>query len=168
MNTKELDLSSFSQDEFKNIAAQVIRQIKEPEKGIGTELFEAVITIVPQPCVEALVVDSLENPSKILLIWREDKHYRGWHFPGSFIRLGESFQNALDRVISRELGVGIKRFKNTEVNYSCLDSRGHTVGNVFLVELNNAPTKSYQWFNNAPEDLLEHHKRFLKEALGWE
>lgn len=168
MNSENIDLSSLSQDELKKVATQAIRLIEKPEKGIGTELFEAVITIVPQPCVEAVVVDNLDNPSKILVIWREDKHYRGWHFPGSFIRFGESFQNALDRVISRELGTTIKRSIDAGVNYSRQDSRGHTVGNVFLIELEISPTKPHQWFNRVPDDLLEHHKQFLKEVLGWE
>ncbi len=168
MNSEKIDLSSLSQDDLKDVAARAIRLIEKPKEGIGTKLFEAVISIVPQPCVEAVVVNSLDNPSGILVVWREDEYYRGWHFPGSFIRFGESFQNALDRVISRELGATIKRSRNTGVNYSRQDNRGHTVGNVFLIELETNPTKPHQWFNQIPDDLLEHHKQFLKGVLGWE
>ncbi len=167
MSCENIDLSRLSQKELKRLAAGSIRLIKKPEEDIGTDLFEAVITIVPQPAIEAVVVDNLENPSKILATWRQDQHYRGWHFPGSFIRFGESYKKALKRLISTELGVGIKRYKGTGVNYSLVDSRGHTIGIVFLVELDAEPTKPHQWFDYVPEELLKHHKSFLKKVLRW-
>jgi len=164
-----MDFSKLSQDGLKNLAAQAILRIEKPEKGIGATLFEALIKIVPQPSVEALVVDNLENPKKILLIWRDDKHYKGWHFPGAFIRFGENFQDALKRIILDELGAVMKNYKGTGVSYSELDSRGHTVGNVFMVEMYRQKiTKPHQWFNCVPKDLLKHHKQFLREVLGWE
>jgi len=167
MDAENIDFSAFSQDELKKVAAQAIHQIKEPEKGIGTELFEAVITIVPQTCIEAVVVDNLERPSKILVVWRDDQHYRGWHFPGGYIRFGQDFDETVRSVITRELGVPVKSFTDTEVKYSHLDSRGHTLGTIFLVELEGNPTQG-QWFDHVPEELLEHHKDFLKKVLGWE
>lgn len=161
-----IDLSNLSQDEIKKLSAAAISLITEPEKGIGSDLFEAVIKIVPQVAVEALIVDDINHPKKILVTWRKDKNYTGWHFPGGFIRFGSSFEKTLHDVVKKKTGVKIRRIKDTGIKYSETDKRGHTVGLVFLVELAGKPTIG-KWFNSTPEKLLKHHKFFLKEAIGW-
>lgn len=160
------DLSQLSQDELKELAANAILMIQNPKRGIGTELFEAIITVVPQTCIEAIVVDSIENPTKILVTKRDDQHYHGWHFPGGYIRFGQTFDEAIGNVIARELGIKVRRFQDTGVKYSRVDSRGHTIGVVFLVELASEPNQG-QWFDCVPEELLFHHKEFLEKVLGW-
>lgn len=159
-------LENLSQEEIKSLAAQALYQIKNPEKGIGTELFDAIITVVPQACIEALVVNDIENPSKILVTYRADRYCLGWHFPGGYIRFGEDFDETVRNVIKRELNVKVKRIKDTNIKYSCVDHRGHTIVNVFLVELEGESDKG-KWFDRVPEDLLWHHKKFLEKALGW-
>jgi len=166
MNTENFDFAEFSQDELKSFATQAIGLIENPEKGIGAELFEAIISIVPQPCIEAIVVDNIERPERVLAVWRDDKHYHGWHFPGGFIRFGDNREQTVKKVINKELEVGVKRLKFTGVLTSGVDSRGHTVGTVFLVEL-DGEEKRGKWFDRVPEELLEHHKEFLEKALGW-
>ena len=159
-------LENLSQDEIKSLAAQALYRINNPEKGIGTELFDAVITVVPQAAIEVLVVDNIENPSKILLIYRADRYYLGWHFPGGYIRFGESFQGTVRSVIKRELDLKVKKMEDTNIKQSFVDHRGHTIVNVFLVELEGKSDRG-QWFDHVPEDLLKGHKEFLKKILGW-
>jgi len=161
-----IDLSKFSQNEIKRLSASAISLITEPEKGIGSDLFDAIIKIVPQVAVEALIVDNINHPKKILVTWRKDNNYTGWHFPGGFIRFGSSFNKTLRDVIKREIGVEIKKIKDTGVKYSKTDKRGHTVGLVFLVEIAGKPTVG-KWFSSVPKKLLKCHKLFLKEAIGW-
>lgn len=166
MDINKIDLSTFSQDELKTLAARAIRLIQNPEQGIGTELFEALITIVPQACVEALVLDNLDNPQRIYLSWREDQHYRGWHCPGTFIRFGETFEIALRRVLRREINVGTNRFQSTNIQYSCMDSRGHTIGTVWLVKPEGEPTGG-RWFpiDDLPYPILPHHLDLLQRVF---
>ena len=166
VNVRDIDLSELSQDELKALAAQAIRGIQNPRGGIGTDLFEAVITIVPQPCVETLLVDNLYNPQKIYLTWREDQHYHGWHFPGTFIRFGESFKDAIHRVVQREVNAGVYAFISADDEYSWIDSRGHTVGTVWLVQPDGEPTGG-EWFSitDPPDPTLPHHINILQRVF---
>jgi len=160
------DLSNLSQEELKKLTAYALRQIKAPEKGLGSDLFETIIATVPQVAIEAIIVNNIEKPRKILVTWREDSHYYGWHFPGGFIRFGQSFDEATRSIIKRELGVNVSELKDTGVKYSQVDGRGHTIGIVFLVKLENKSTQG-QWFNCVPKKLLNHHKKLLERTLGW-
>ena len=159
-------LENLSQEELKSLAAQVLYRIRNAEKGIGTELFDAIITVVPQTAIEALVVDNIENPTKILVTYRADRYYLGWQFPGGYIRFGEDFEETVENVVKRELDVKVKRMVDTGIKNSGVDHRGHTIAYVFLVELENRPSKG-KWFSCVPKDLLGPHKKILEEALGW-
>lgn len=163
-----LDLSGLTQEELKNLAAQAIGRINNPEEGIGSELFEAIITVVPQVAVELLIVDNTNDPTRILLIWRNDEHYFGWHFPGGYPRFGQYLDTAVRAVAERELGAGVESIeRRPEGDYNRVDSRGHTIGLPFLVKLDGNPTGG-EWFDHVPEDLIPHHKDLLREVLGWE
>jgi len=159
-----------NQDLLKSAAARAIYFIKEPGKGLGTELFEAIIPLTPQTAVESIIVDSLDMPTKVFLTWRDDKHYRGWHCPGKFMLIGESFRDVIIRTLKDELGVKVKRIKETPVSYSRTDSRGHTAGTIYLVVPDVDPLESLEgegkkWFSYIPCDTLEHHKEFIKRAI---
>lgn len=166
MDLESIAFSEMSQDELKEMAALALAHIENPEKGIGSKLFDLIITIVPQTCIEAIVVDNIEKPRKILVTPRDDEHYHGWHFPGGYIRFGDNYEQTVRKVINRELQVGVKRLKFTGVLTSSVDSRGHTLGIVFLVELDANPIAG-QWFDKVPAELLDGHKEFLKRAIGW-
>jgi len=166
VDIKGIDLSTLPQDDLKTLAARAIGLIQNPAQGIGTDLFEAIITRVPQPCVEALVVDNLYNPQRIYLTWREDQHYYGWHFPGTFIRFGESFEDAIRRVVQREVNAGVYAFRSADYEYSLVDSRGHTVGTVWIVEPDGEPTGG-KWFSitDPPDPTLPHHVDILRRVF---
>ena len=93
---------------WKKITALGLKKLAGT-KNLGTEVFENLIKVVPQIAIEALVVDNLDHPAKILLVWREDAHYQAWHITGGFIRFGEMPEDRLKQVIQNELGVGVKR-----------------------------------------------------------
>lgn len=162
------DFSSLSQEEFMELATQALRGIESPGKGISRELFLAAIQIFPMTCVECLVVDNIEKPLMILLTWREDEHYQAWHFPGSYVRFGESFEDAVRRTVQEELNAGLRRLKDTGLKFAGVDNRGHSISLVFLVEL-DSESKDGKWFTPAslPDNLLDCHKKFLAAALGW-
>ncbi|MBI2098097.1 MAG: NUDIX hydrolase [Candidatus Wildermuthbacteria bacterium] len=167
MDINGVDLSKLPQSELKVLAARAIRLVQNPEKGIGTELFEALLKIVPQACVETVVVDDLNHPHRIYLTWREDEHYRGWHCPGTYIRLGESFEDAIRRVLQQEINVELRNFRSTKIQYSHVDSRGHTIGTVWLVQADGEPTGG-KWLrvSQLPEPTLPHHVQFIQEVLS--
>lgn len=166
MDVQDLDLSGLSQEDLRKLAARVLSFVEKPEKGIGPDLFGAIIAVVPQTCIEAIVVDNIAQPNRILVTWRSDKHYLGWHFPGGYVRFGDNFEQTVRKVVKRELSRKTKGMKFTGTLTHNVDTRGHTLGAVFLVELDQEPEVG-KWFNKVPFALLPHHKAFLKEVLGW-
>ena len=164
------DFSIFSREELEEIAAKALRKITESGagKGISKALFDAIIRTVPQTCVEAIIVDNIKKPNMVLLTPRDDEHYQGWHCPGSYIRFGEDLEATLKRLIGKELGVGVKSFRDTGLKFTKVDIRGHSICLPFLADLDTEPEEG-KWFTGStlPEDVLELHKKFLSAALGW-
>lgn len=64
------------------------------------------------PVFEAWCENFITNPlelgvlkdDKILMIYRKDKYYDGWHIPGSVLTPGSRVNEVLDRLIKREVG----------------------------------------------------------------
>lgn len=58
----------------------------------------------------AAVVDSLENPSRLLVARRSaPPQFAGmWEFPGGKLEAGESFEDALHRELIEELGITVR------------------------------------------------------------
>lgn len=167
MNIVNVNFSEISQDDLKKLAAQALSCIQNPESGIGSELFDTIIKIVPQPTVEAVVVDNIDNPTKVWLTPRHCKYYQNSvHCPGSFVRYGETFEQDLCRLIKNELGVKVKRFKDTSEKYNIVEQRRHIIGFIFLVEVDSEP-ETGKWFNHIPHNLLPEHKNFIGKIFGW-
>ena len=151
---------------WKKITALGLKKLAGT-KNLGTEVFENLIKVVPQIAIEALVVDNLDHPAKILLVWREDAHYRAWHITGGFIRFGEMPEDRLKQVIQNELGVGVKRYRDTGLKHTLIDARGHAIGLVYLVELENENVKEGQWHGKIPNVTIARHKELISQTLGW-
>lgn len=171
MKGKSLDLSKFSQDDLKKLGAQVLSKIKNPEQGIGRELFDAMIKITPKLGVEAVVVDNVDNPTKVLLIKRDSKcpYYAGtWHITGGFVRYSKNILETAEEIIKRELDCGVKKFKNTGRLFSFVDTRGHTITLICLVEIKNKP-KDGKWFISMPnpKKMIPHQILALREIFNW-
>jgi len=177
MDIESIDFSEMSQGELKEVAARCLERIENPDKGIGTRLFEASLKVVPQPCFELAVLDQIRNPRRIFLTWKDCGNYLGWHCPGSFFKFGQTDESLIKKTIQRELGetTSVAGFEiiggNGRYNNVC-EERGHVFGNIVSVKLGSIPRinpEKGKWFDihNLPNDLLKHHKKFLKKAYGW-
>ncbi len=152
----------------EKLTIEYLTHLAETKKyDLGGDIFEAIIKIVPQIAVEAIVVDSIVNPTKVLLTWREDKNYKGWHFPGGFVRFGEKPENRLKTVINKELKATVKKYKRLNRIYNLIDSRGHTLSLCYLVKVNKKPVGG-SWFDKkTPVNIIDHHRRILSTELSW-
>jgi ADP-ribose pyrophosphatase YjhB (NUDIX family) len=80
------------------------------EAGLGIPsmpfpILSALKSLAPLPTAELCIYD---ESGSVLLTWRDDKYWHGWHFPGGFIAPGESLAEACDRIARRELGAGFQ------------------------------------------------------------
>ena len=172
MNIKNnFDISNLSQKEIKNLAVLMLKKVSNPEDGLGIDLFNAIIAIVPQTTVEAVIVDNINHPTKVLVMPRDDCNYpKSCHLPGGFIRYGETFSRRLHHLVRAELKVGIKKFKDTNIKYNCLEKKNkrHIIGFYFLVQLTTNPKVTHKWIDYIPNNLIRQHKDFLRDYFHWE
>lgn len=178
-------LRQLPQNELKEVLAAGILLVENPEKGIGTALFESGFHLFPQSCVELVIVDKIGMPTKFLITRRaaNDPTYPNrLHCPGSYIRLGETSLQAMTRCVKRELGDNIEivdYIPTTPYNnsVSCAGDeipatgrQHHTVGLVHRVQISGEPTRNVErkWTRFIPSDLLRGHQDFVRDALGWE
>lgn len=101
----------------------------------------------------------------ILLVKRKNPPY-GWAFPGGFIDVGETCENAARRELEEETGL-----KSNSARFLCIaddparDPRQHVISTVYVVNINPGQTpvprddaKEVKWFNmyELPELAFDH------------
>ena len=145
-----------------------------PEKGLGTEGFLFVSTLMPVISVDLIVIN---EKKELLLSWRDDPHSgTAWHIPGGCIRLMETAEERLQKTALAELGTWvetssepIKVFEIFSGKYrkgveNCLE-RSHFITLSYLCKVPKGysiPTDksqagtvgSLKWFSTLPENLV--------------
>jgi colanic acid biosynthesis protein WcaH len=144
------DLKSFT---------EICKKIKNPKQGLPEPVFEALCKLVVFPATEVVIIN---DRREILLTFRNDKWWKGWHVPGGLLRFGETFEQRLKQVVKNELGAELKSFKFLFVENYKLEKRGHTMGNFFLCELKGKP-KVGQFFKTPPKDTIDQHRKVWKK-----
>lgn len=132
----------------------LLKKIKNPQLGLPQPVFDALVKIVPFVSCELIIV----NKKGILLTWREDKWWKGWHFPGGLIRYKESFEKRIQKTALSELGIRIKKYEFLfPINY--LDSpRNHGISLIFLCMTDMIPNDG-KFFKKMPQDIIREHKK---------
>lgn len=131
----------------------------------------------PRPAltVDAVIFQRTDNELKVLLIERKNNPFQGcWAFPGGFVDMEETVEEAAVRELEEETGltaIDLTQFKvYSDVNR---DPRGRVVSVVFYGVVNhdvilkaNDDAKDAQWFSveNLPTLAFDHDK-ILKEIL---
>lgn len=132
------------------------------------EYFEKhITTVVPIVNVDLLIKD---KEGRILLSWRDDGMFYGWHIPGRIIRFKESLKDAARECWKVEIGNIPPDFEFIEYFESIHDHdvRGHFI--TFVFETNNANyldidydiAGRVEWFDKCPEDLIPEQRRYKK------
>jgi len=126
--------------------------------------------------VDMIIFDISTADKKVLLIQRDRSPFEGeWAFPGGFVDIGETLEEAAGRELEEETslkGIVLKQFKA----FSTLDRdpRGRTVSVIFFgyVDDNNNEAqagddaRNAQWFNlNELPILAFDHQEILQNLL---
>ncbi|MDO8467263.1 MAG: NUDIX hydrolase [bacterium] len=99
---------------------------------------------------------------QVLLTYREDKHFKGWHTPGTYIEPGEDLQTTAQRCATRELGEKVRvRFKGIigAVNHP-KSARFHDLSVLALCEIVEGSPTTGAWFSECPKDLIPDHLEY--------
>lgn len=96
---------------------------------------------------------------KVLLTYRDDAFFKGWHTPGSYMEPGESWQDTAQRCADKELKVKIRvvQLIGSAVNHPD-NPRFHDVSQLLLCEIVEGKPQAGKWFAQCPSDLIEVHR----------
>lgn len=162
-----IDISNLSLQEVKDFTVVLLNKIAlnyNPQKGLGTELFNAIarlkITMTPEiVCFRKHVTT---NALEVYLIRRalSDTAYPGqWHIPGSAMRPTEEIEDVFLRLEEKEIGLNIVSKKFVFHFNNPKEARGHFFSLVYLGTLEEGSGHG-KWFavDGLPLDTVAHHR----------
>ena len=86
---------------------QLVKLLDKLEWPVTPEVFDALcVNFVTSP-IELAVIRRGEKEQEVLMIYREDKFFNGWHIPGSVILPGRTIELVLSALVRREVGIEI-------------------------------------------------------------
>lgn len=126
------------------------------------DVFHVIGRLVPLIAVEIGIVHSCKR--ELLLTWRDDDLWYGWHIPGGYVGVHETVREACERIAQRELGIGVK-FTALLDSYSWTDHPlGSVVSLVCRCSTHSAPQEG-KWFDSPPTPMAPHHTDFFHQLL---
>ncbi len=151
-------MEALTKTEIKDL----VRLLKKVRLPAPYPVFIALCKSVP-----IIAVDLALMPDKnhILLTYRDDKFYKGWHIPGSILTYQEKPIQALYRMAKKELGLGSKDLAGVKFQtyFSYKDTREHGVSLLFTASPKAEPKDGkYFHLNNPPKDFIKVQNQEIK------
>lgn len=149
-----------------NETKQLVRLLGKVRLPAPYPIFVALLKSVPIIAIDLAV---MPDDNHILLTYREDDFYKGWHVPGSILCFHDSIIAAWKRVAIQELGMKIIKAEFlTYFNYK--DNRETGVTLLFVAKPKGKTKKgTYFSLNNIPKDFVREQLpeiNFLKQRFG--
>lgn len=146
---------------------QLVALLKKTEWPLAPEVFHSFMGKIVSIPIELGVFN---EDGEILLIYRDDWEFRGWHLPGTVLRDNESVSDAIARLIRSEVGVDV----TNPVSIGWFESgrdihpTRHEISLLHTCFLKEGYSGKGKFFSstNLPEDTLEHHKTIVSKMLG--
>lgn len=150
--------------------------ISNSKKGLPQEVFFFVSRLTPLVNVDLLIRN--EN-NQVLLTWRRDQFYNGWHIPGGILRFKETFTKRLEAVAQEEFGARIEHgaaaLAVNEMFHPHRDVRGHFISFLYSCRLLSPLDESrkclnpeapahgqWWWHTECPRQLIPQHEVYRK------
>lgn len=139
--------------------AMLLKKIENPQQGLPQPVFDALCHVIPFISCELAVVN---KKGELLLTWREDEWWSGWHFPGGLMRYGESVDVRIKKMALDETGIRVKKYSFLfPANYT-KSPRANGVSLVFVCEENTSTEGKF--FKNMPKDIIPEHRILWKHV----
>jgi len=143
----------------------------DSRKGLPMELFYFVSRMTPLVNVDLLIRN---DENALLLTWRHDQFYKGWHIPGGIIRFKETAAERIKAVADSELGATVEADAapcEVHEKQNCQrDIRGHFISLLYearltsdldadrkCIDLDRPESGQWAWHGACPELLLPNH-----------
>lgn len=109
-------------------------------------------------CAAELVIISGRG---VLLTWRDDTFFTGWHTPGMYLNQDETWEMAANRCAKRELGVEVSVVRSLSPPMNNTDNpRFHDVTVLLLCCITQGTPSEGRWFTSCPENLIPVQKKY--------
>jgi len=119
--------NKLTREEIKDL----IRLLKKVKIPAPYPVFVALCKSVPLIAIDLAI---MPDKNSVLLTYRKDDFYDGWHLPGTILRYGESVEMAYKRVAREELGISILNPKFVSWFDIFFDPRDKGVALLFMVK----------------------------------
>ena len=156
MIPKELGLIGSDQYLNEGGTELLISLLKHLRPGNYGKAFIPLMEAAGVPMAVELVI--VRN-GKVLLTYRDDAHFTGWHTPGTYLRRGEDWQTAAQRCADKELKVPVRLVRVLDVFNHPDNPRFHDACTLLLCEADGEP-QSGEWFSSPPQDLIPVHRKY--------
>lgn len=140
--------------------------MEKPPQKLKYEDYISIYGKVPRLCVDLII----KNDEGILLSKRDIEPGKGmWHFIGGTILMGESINEATQRIAKEETGLNVfsAEFVGPMEFVASDNLFFHTISLVYTVIPENArPRGSFQgrelkYFSQLPAGMIDEHKQFV-------
>jgi colanic acid biosynthesis protein WcaH len=150
-----------------NAIAVLEENIPDKTVGLPEEIFYFIGRITPLVNVDLLIKDSKEN---VLLAWRDDAYYHGWHIPGGIVRFKETLEQRIQKTAQDEIGISVSfNPKPLTIERGItpkFDNRGHFISILYCCSIpdgfvlnadgkNLGETGYLKWSNDYPDDFIK-------------
>lgn len=138
---------------------ELVRLLQKIKSPFPYPIFIALCKKIAMVAVDVAV---MPDKNRVLLTYRKDDFYDGWHIPGSIMRHGEEPIDVFKRVCREELFLKINkpRFVGCFNNY---DVRGHAFTLLYIMRPTKKPeTGKYFKISEPPANLVSTHKKEIK------
>lgn len=150
--------------------------IPDAKKGLPQDIFFFVSRLTPMVNVDLFVKN---DRKQTLLVFRQDRYYRGWHVAGGIIRFKERIADRIWAVAQNEYGAAVEwdpvPMDMHEKFASDRDIRGHFISILYRCHLlspldeklrcqdpTNPDPNQWMWHDRCPENLIHQHDVYRK------
>lgn len=155
------------------VLADLLRRARNTQ--IKGEVWHALVTKFPTVPIELIVLD---DQSRVLLVYRDDAEFKGWHHPGAVWNDWETIPERRQRLVESEIikGAGIQVTDPVSIGWMGVyrgngTDESQTRLACALIHISCligefSPKEGYGFFSldNLPENTLRHHRYMLRRV----
>ena len=155
---------------------QLVTLLKKMEWPIDSRVFRVLCNKTVSVPIELAVLNSRDE---ILMFYRKDEEYDGYHIPGTVIQDTDSVQAALQRLLQNEVISGDEHISSPKyINWMEIPKGNdhgqnptrHEISLIYACWL-NGPYKGkdgeFYPLDDLPENTLSHHRVLISEVQRW-
>lgn len=143
-------------DAGKHALATMLHFLPPFHKGRWDEVFVPFMSKIVPSAMELVII----RDHKVLLTYRTDPFFSGWHTPGTYKGPGELRQETAQRCADKELKVKVRYIKSIGEDDHPDSRRFHDQCILALCEIVEGEPNAGQWFSEMPPDLIPEHRKY--------